>query len=127
MVDDGLGGVFTLSGGSFLGPNFAYGVDGVALVLLGVATAAVGIARVSLPALPMAVVRSTVLTGVVAGVICAIGAWRAYGSLHDLVGAGASFGSGLVCGAVGAVAAVAAGLVTRRPRADREAPSGSAG
>ena len=100
-----------------LGANQSVTVDGPLCLLLGILTAVIGVTSPSRARMPWFLQRSSIVTGVVAGVLLAI-EWPGIHNLVDQIvadGAGASVGYGYWVCAVGAVLAVVGGFVLRTP------------
>jgi len=102
-----------------LGANDGFSADGVIALALGVVTVGIGIARLTNSRMPRWLTRSTIVTGIGAGLLFAsdigsVVAWeRGINDAHPQLFT-AQVGIGLILLAVAAGVAVVAGLVLRR-------------
>lgn len=109
-------GLGTISRNGFqLGANDALTAAGPVLAILGIVTVIIGITRLTGTVMPSWLQRSTIVSGLAAGVVVAVN----WSGIHQVVenaqgsGISAAIGYGYWVCALGAVVAVAAGFVLR--------------
>jgi hypothetical protein len=98
-----------------LGNNYGFSVDGLVTLVLGLITCLIGLSMLLRFQMPPFVQRSSIVTGVVVGVLVLLN----IPGLQDYVksvGAGASTGYGLWVVLTGCALAIAGGLVLRATR-----------
>jgi hypothetical protein len=104
-----------------LGAHDSVTFDGPACLILGIVTIVIGITRLTNSAMPRFIQRSTIVTGVLVGLVLAGDYSSIHHSVNQITASGeiASIGYGYwVCG-VGAVVAVAGGIVLRSGQPSR--------
>jgi hypothetical protein len=109
-------GLGTINRNGFqLGPNDTLTIDGPICLILGVVTVVIGITRLVGSEMPALLQRSSIVTGIAAGILIALN----WSGVHSIVvrvqnaGAAAAIGYGYWICAIGAAVAIVAGLVLR--------------